>query len=489
MHHYRATPQIRMRLDELVIDSFAGGGGASTGIEAAIGRPVDIAINHDADAIAMHTVNHPSTHHYCEDVFHVNPYEATQGRPVGLAWFSPDCKHFSKAKGGTPVEKKIRGLAWVALRWAATVRPRIIILENVEEFQEWGPVVNGRPDPARKGETFNLFVNKRLRRIGYAVEYRTLRACDYGTPTIRKRFFLIARCDDQPITWPQPTHGDPSTPGFRKSGLKRWRTAAEVIDWSIPCPSIFGRARPLKENTLKRIHRGIYRYVINNQRPFIVPVTHTGDNRVHGIDAPLPTITCAKGGEFALVTPHVTVFRGGATGSAADEPLPTVTANSYIKRPGGAAPLGLVTAFLAKHFGGNYTGPGASLEHPLPTVTSTDHNALVKAFLIKYYGNEKDGVSLVEPMHTIPCHDRFGLVTVHGQPYQIVDIGMRMLEPHELFAAQGFPTDYVINVDASGNSVPKYKQVARCGNSVCPPLAEALVRANYSVLQHSTKAA
>lgn len=512
MNHYRSHPQLRMPLHELIVDSFAGGGGASTGIELATGRPVDIAINHDADAIAMHTVNHPSTRHYCEDVFHVNPREATQDHPVGLAWFSPDCKHFSKAKGGTPVEKRIRGLAWVALRWAATVRPRIIMLENVEEFQEWGPVVEGRPDPMRKGETFELFVDKRLRRLGYQVEHRTLRACDYGAPTIRKRFFMIARCDDRPIAWPAPTHGDPSQPGFKSSGLKKWRTAADVIDWSIPCPSIFDRKRPLKENTLRRIARGIQRYVLDNPRPFIVPVTHTSDARTHAIDSPIPTITCAKGGEFALISPHLTIFRGGATGSTPEQPAPTITANSYVKRPGGAAPLGLVTAFLAKHYGGNYTGPGAELQQPLPTITATDHNALVtshliklrgsntghrtdeplhtvtasgthlgqvRAFLIKFYSEGGQWAGLDEPMHTIPTKDRLGLVTVHGEQYQIVDIGMRMLEPHELFAAQGFPADYVIDVDATGNPVPKYKQVARCGNSVCPPLAEALVRANY----------
>ena len=259
---YRHAPQHTLLFGdtEIVVDNFAGGGGASTGIEMAVGRSVDIAVNHDADAIAMHTVNHPSTKHYLEDVFKVDPREACGGRPVGLAWFSPDCTHHSKARGGKPREKKIRGLAWVALRWAASGRPRIIILENVEEFESWGPLIDGQPDPSRAGETFDLFVDKRLRRIGYTVEYKVLRACDFAAPTIRKRFFMIARCDGQPIVWPVPTHGDPRKPGFRKSGLKKWRTAADVIDWSIPCPSIFNRARPLAENTLRRIHRGIMRY-------------------------------------------------------------------------------------------------------------------------------------------------------------------------------------------------------------------------------------
>lgn len=505
---YRTSPQQNLWLDELIVDNFAGGGGASTGIEAALGRPVDIAINHDPDAIAMHTINHPHTKHYCESVWDVNPREITNGQPVGLAWFSPDCKHFSKAKGATPVNKEIRGLAWVAMRWAATVKPRIIMLENVEEFKTWGPVINGKPCPARKGKTFQSFV-KQLEQLGYRVEWRNLVASDYGTPTIRKRFFLIARCDGQPIVWPEPTHGNPAKLNFKKCGLKKWKTAADIIDWSIPCPSIFDRKKPLAENTLRRIARGIQRYVIDNPKPFIVRIGQQGfggDGMQYQVDESLTTVTTKA--EHCLVLPHITKYYGAKSasesrGSVLDEPIATQTTENR---------FGLVCAFLAKHFGGNYSGAGSSATEPLHTVTATDHNALVtsclikmkknqdaqgldeplptltmrdhvgevRAFLIKYYGNETEGVSLREPLHTVTAQDRFGLVTVRGEQYQIVDIGMRMLEPHELFAAQGFPKNYVIDRDAEGNPIPKYKQVARCGNSVCPPLAEALVRANYT---------
>lgn len=541
MTHYRTFPQMAFPVHELVIDNFAGGGGASTGIEHAIGRPVDIAINHDRDAIAMHMVNHPATKHLCEDVFEVDPREVCNGMPVGLAWFSPDCKHFSKAKGGTPVNKQIRGLAWVAVRWAATVSPRIIVLENVEEFTTWGPVVAGKPCPKRKGRTFENFVG-RLRQLGYQVEWQMLRACDYGAPTIRKRLFLVARRDGMPIVWPQPSHGDPSKPGFKKSGLKKWKTAADIIDWSLPCPSIFERKRPLAENTQRRIARGIERFVINNPKPFIVRIGQQGfggDSMQYSADAPLTTITTKA--EHLLVNP-ILVGCGGRAGQSrprsADEPAATITGKAdvclvapIISRQfgksvghgvdepsatitaGGGGKSQLVAAFLAKHFGGNYTGAGADMGDPLPTVTAVDHNALVtshmiklrgentgsktdeplhtvsaqgthhgevRAFLIKFYSEGGQWQSVTDPLHTIPTKDRLGLVTVNGEPYQIVDIGMRMLEPHELFAAQGFPSDYVINVDASGKPTPKYKQVARCGNSVSPPIAAAIVAANFA---------
>ncbi len=484
---YRSSPQANLWLDELVVDNFAGGGGASTGIETALGRPVDIAINHDPDAIAMHTINHPHTTHYCESVWDINPREVTNGQRVGLAWFSPDCKHFSKAKGATPVNKEIRGLAWVAMRWAATVKPRIIMLENVEEFKTWGPVIDGKPCPARKGKTFASFV-RQLEQLGYAVEWRNLVASDFGAPTIRKRFFLIARCDGQPITWPTPTHGNPARLDFKKSGLKKWKTAADIIDWSIPCPSIFDRKKPLAENTLRRIARGIQRYVIDNPRPFVVRIGQQGfggDGMQYGTDQPLTTITTKA--EHCIVIPHITKFRTGATGSDLNEPLATVTAGSFIKRPGGAAhAMGMVTTHLI-HLRNNCDA--RSVEQPLPTLTAGGgHVGEVRAFLIKYYGNEKEGVSLREPLHTVTAQDRFGLVTVRGEKYQIVDIGMRMLEPHELFAAQGFPRDYIIDRDATGKPIPKYKQVARCGNSVCPALAEALVRSNYNA-QEIRKAA
>ncbi len=416
---------------EIVVDSFAGGGGASLGISWALGRGPDIAINHDREAVALHAANHPESRHYVEDVWKVDPVEACAGRPVGLMWLSPDCKHFSKAKGGKPVSKKVRGLAWIAVRWAKAVQPRIIVLENVEEFQTWGPLgPNDRPHPEKKGRTFRAFIT-RLRNLGYQVEWRELRACDYGAPTIRKRLFIIARRDGQPIVWPTPTHG--------KGRTRPWRTAAECIDWTIPAPSIFERERPLAENTLKRIARGLRKYVLESPRPFIVNMAHGG--KLEDINAPLSTIATEKGGCRALVQ-----------------------------------------AFLAKHYGGNNEGPGASLFDPLPTVTTQDHNALTVAHLSTYYGNEKDGGDLFDPLRTLSTRDRFGLVTVAGQEYVIADIGMRMLVPRELYRAQGFPDSYRIEIEYNGKPLPKTAQVRMVGNSVCPPLAAAIVRANAAVL-------
>lgn len=465
---------------ELIVDNFAGGGGASCGIELALGRHVDVAINHDAEAVAMHEINHPQTRHHCESVWDVDPLAITQGRPVGLAWFSPDCKHFSKAKGGTPRDKRIRGLAWVAVRWAALVRPRVIVLENVEEFKTWGPVLScGTPCPDRKGKTFRSFV-RQLQERGYAVEWRELRACDYGAPTIRKRLFLIARCDGRPIMWPAPTHGSPGSAGVKARTLKPWRTAAECIDWSMICPSIFERAKPLADNTLRRIARGIQRYVVEAAEPFIVPLrgTSAAHRSVHGVTQPLSTIS-AQGTHHALVAPTLIQTgygeRDGQAPRALDlhKPIGTLV---------GTQKHALVTAFLAKHFGGNYTGPGAPLTDPMHTVTATDHHALVCAFLQKYYGEGGQDQTLTDPMHTIPTVDRFGLVTVAQEQYRIADIGMRMLEPRELYAAQGFPASYTIAPVVNGKPLPKRSQVRMCGNSVSPPLAAAIVRANVPEL-------
>ena len=462
------TPQFLLPLaDELVVDNFAGGGGASTGIERAIGRPVDIAINHDPEAVAMHQANHPQTLHLCESVWDVNPREVCAGRPVGLAWFSPDCKHFSKAKGGKPVEKKIRGLAWVAVRWAATVQPRIICLENVEEFITWGPLTqDGRPCPRNRGREFRAFVNA-LHRLGYAVEWRELRACDYGAPTSRKRLFLIARRDGRPIVWPEPTHGP---------GRKPHRTAAECIDWSIPCPSIFERERPLAEATLRRVAAGIQRFVLDAAEPFIVRLGHTGHGdagKVRSVREPLSTVTSKA--EHLLVAPTlVQTGYGERDGQAPrvpglDKPLGTIVA--------GGAKHALVAAFLAKHYGGVV---GQDLRRPIGTVTATDHHSLVAAFLVKFYGSGGQWAACSEPMHTLPTKDRMGLVTVAGEQYRIVDIGLRMLQPRELARAQGFGEDYLLEAPHLGRPLPKHAQVRMIGNSVCPPLAEALVRANYT---------
>ncbi|WP_426447607.1 DNA cytosine methyltransferase [Paenibacillus sp. S-38] len=502
-------------LREIVVDNFAGGGGASTGIELAIGRSVDVAINHDPAAIAMHEANHPETEHYCESVWDVDPRQAAAGRPVGLAWFSPDCKHFSKAKGGKPVNKNIRGLAWVALRWAATVRPRVIILENVEEFTSWGPLKDGRPDPKQKGRTFRSFVNA-LRRQGYEVEWRELRACDYGAPTIRKRLFLIARCDGRPIVWPQPTHGNPESLPVKAKKLKPWRTAAEIIDWSIPCPSIFERSKPLAENTLRRIARGIQRFVIDNPEPFIVRIGQTGfggdrlqykvndplttvttkaehllispsliqmgygerkgqDPRVLDLDKPVGTVT-AGGNKFAVAAAFLARHFGESVGSSMKEPTGTVMA-------GGGGKTAIVTSNLIKLRG--TCQDGQPVTEPMPTITAGGlHVGEVRTFLMAYYGTGI-GQELKDPLHTVVTKDRFGLVTVEGQDFQIVDIGMRMLEPQELFAAQGFPKEYIIDRDAVGKRYPKSAQVARCGNSVPPPFAEALVKANLPELCRS----
>lgn len=478
---YRTTPQLNFWLDELVVDNFAGGGGASTGIEQALGRPVDIAINHDIDAIKMHEINHPHTKHYCESVWDINPHQVTNGQPVGLAWFSPDCKHFSKAKGSTPVKKEIRGLAWVAVRWAATAKPRIIVIENVEEFVTWGPVIDGKPCPANKGKTFKSFVNK-LESLGYNVEWQNLTASDFGAPTSRKRFFLIARCDGQPITWPQPTHGNPAAKGFKSSGLKKWKTAADIIDWSIPCKSIFERKRPLAENTLKRIARGIQRFIIDNPKPFIVRIGQQGfggNGMQYKTGNPITTITTKA--EHCLVMPQITKHYGGnytGAGSAVNSPLHTITTVDH----------NAIVATHLIHMRNNCDAK--AITNPVPTLTAGGgHVGEVRAFLIKYYGNEKDGCELTTPPHTVTAQDRFGLITVKGEKYQISDIQMRMLEPHELFAAQGFPADYIISKDAQGKAIPKYKQVARCGNSVCPPIAQAIVAANYTNINTKQAAA
>lgn len=549
---------------EIVVDNFAGGGGASTGIEIAIGRSVDIAINHDPAAIAMHRANHPTTEHYTEDVWKVDPVEACAGRPVALAWFSPDCKHHSKAKGGKPVSRHIRGLAWVAVRWAKKVHPRVIMLENVEEFMDWGRLdANSRPDPRYKGETFRRFIHQ-LERQGYHVEYRLLRACDYGAPTIRRRFFLIARCDGQPIRWPEPTHGDPDGLDVLAGLKKPWVPVADVLDFSLPCPSIFATSeeimeqygiravRPLSEKTMKRIARGIMKFVVDNPRPFIVRYKY--ENEPEDSTDPLSTVTTVNSHYLAM--PSLIQYHSEQTedvrGQQIQKPLMTVDASNryglvtpymiqsgYGEREGQAPrvldiekPLGTVvaqsnkfamcSAFISKYYGGGNTNPASGADEPLPTVTAIDHNAVcavavtqfnnnsigqevtkpintltakanhyaeVCAFLVKYYSGDGNGSSCGEPAPTITTKDRLGLVTVHGQDYQIVDIGLRMLTPRELFDAQGFPSDYIIDVDADGKAYPKSEQVARCGNAVCPPIPTALVRANLPELCHTEASA
>lgn len=581
---------------ELIVDNFAGGGGASTGIELATGYSVDIAINHDPEAIRMHKANHPNTKHYCENVWEVDPVKACNGHPVGLAWFSPDCKHFSKAKGGKPVEKNIRGLAWVVLKWAALVRPRVIMLENVEEFQTWGPcipirdkdtgrvIVNmaGRhdrakneprtrvadpgevvpvdrqmfqPDPKRSGQTYKKW-RKQLEALGYSIDTKELVAADYGAPTMRKRFFMIARCDGKPIVWPEPTHG-PADSEEVKAGLRKPYVGAYTqLDFSLPCPSIFDTAeeikkkygiravRPLAPKTMDRIARGLKKFVLDNPEPFIIQCNHGGERRPNDIREPMPTITGKHG--YGIVEPYMVQI--GQTGFTKDrskdvrEPLTTIVSKNEhclisptliqyhsetaqgevrgqtIKDPimtvDGSNRYGLVTSFLHKYYDGGYTGAGDTVENPLPTVTSWDHNSLcavnliqmnnhcdgrdvkepiptitagdghfgeVRAFLIKYYG-QGIGQDVKEPLDTVTSRDRFGLVTINGTDYKIVDIGLRMLEPKELYGCQGFPDDYIIDHDYTGKTYPRSEQVRRCGNAVCPPIPAALVKANLPEL-------
>ncbi len=495
---------------ELIIDNFAGGGGASTGIELATGRSVDIAINHDPAAIAMHKANHPTTKHYCESVWDVNPREAVGNNKVALAWFSPDCKHFSKAKGGKPVEKKIRGLAWIVLKWAGTVRPRVIILENVEEFQTWGPLKKGRPIKSKKGETFRKW-KEQLESLGYEVDHRELKACDYGAPTSRKRFFLVARCDGKSIVWPEPSHAPKDTLETLYGLKQEYRTAAEIIDWSIPCPSIFERKKPLADNTLKRIAKGLEKFVFNNPEPFILSIGQTGfsQDRTRSIHEPINTIVSKA--EACLVAPtliqyHTETSKSSVRGQKVDEPIMTLDSSPR---------YGLVSAFISKSYAGESRSVASGLNDCIHTITArpcfslvevalekgADHSKEVQefldtyygkavfgdrkskddAFLIKYYG-QGVGQDIKEPLDTVVSKDKFGLVTIRGEDYKVLDIGLRMLTPRELFNAQGFPEDYIIDHDYTGKTYPKTKQVARCGNAVPPPFAKALVEANLPEL-------
>ena len=547
-------PVLRLHHDELIVDSFAGGGGASLGIKVGIGREPDIAINHDPEAIAMHAANHPGTRHYCEDVWKVDPREACRGRRPALAWFSPDCKHFSKAKGGKPVDKNIRGLAWLVILWAKTVKPRVILLENVEEFEDWGPLLDtGFPDPARMGLTFRIWKGK-LEALGYKVEWRLLTASHYGAATIRKRLYLVARCDGLPIIWPDQSD---------ELALTDYRVAADCIQWWRPTYSIFltreegkqhGVKRPLADNTMRRVYRGFDKFVLNNPRPFLLTLNHgqrwhapkeldapmrtlTGSHDAHALVAPIITehanatnprswradeplrTQCGnpKGGHFALATAFMVPRYGedpnpkrrGGAGQAprarsVEMPMPTI-----VPSQNGAQ---LVAAFLAKHNGGHEATAqsllegmhtvvarenkalvasslvklkgtcqhGQQLNLPLATVQAQGlHYAETRAYLVKYYGGN-DANDVAEPLRAVTGLDRFGLVTVHGEQYVVADIGMRMLAARELYRAQGFPDDYLIDVEVNGKRLTNKAQVRMVGNSVCPPVAAALARAQFA---------
>ena len=640
-------------ISEIIVDNFAGGGGASTGMELATGRPVTIAINHDPAAILMHKTNHPYTTHLQASVWDVDPEEVCEGRPVGLAWFSPDCKHFSKAKGAALVDRNIRGLAWIVLRWAGTVRPRVIILENVEEFVTWGPVRKGKPIKSKQGQTFQKWL-RQLEALGYTVEYRELVAADYGAPTTRKRFVLIARCDGKPIVWPERTHAPRDSEEVRSGKLKPWRAAAEIIDWTVPMYSIFATkqeikaqygvnaVRPLADNTLRRVIRGVDKFTIQSENPFIIlgdfmrdgkvirdPLIGRDENgqpfivptgygeragqapRVHDINNPVPTVvsTCKQNlvqpvmepftisntgdsvvfqANYPVNTIRTTAGRALAAASLMSigqtgggdrirdilEPVPTTvskqeaclvaanliqyhteqTENARVNGLNEALPTvdasnryGLTAAHLTEYYGNgqpiDITEPmhtvtghdrealtavhiqkyfggviGAEAEDPLPTVTAIDHNALVAGHIVKFKGTNL-GQSPEEPLQTVTANannyaicavrvvrytqgaslhnwpkvrallnkycgysladDEVLLLWVRGAWHYISDITMRMLTPRELYAAMGFPADYIIERDYTGRPYPKSQQVARCGNAVCPQMAAAVVRANF----------
>lgn len=615
--------------DEIIVDNFAGGGGASTGIELAAGRPVAIAINHDPDAILLHKTNHPYTEHLQTSVWDVDPVEVCKGRPVGLAWFSPDCKHFSKAKGAALRDRKIRGLAWIVLRWAGTVRPRVIMLENVEEFQTWGPVRKGKPVKKHSGKTFKQFI-KQLEDLGYVVEYRELIAADYGAPTTRKRFALIARCDGKPIVWPERTHAPRDSEEVKSGKLKPWRSAAEIIDWTQPSYSIFdskqeikerygvNAIRPLADNTLRRVIRGVDKFTIKSGKPFIVPMGY-GERkgqqpRVMDIDEPVGTVVARDkfGVAEPVIAPWTVTNTTNSVGSPASEPVHTITsagnqilasaqlmsigqtgggdrirdvrepvpttvskqeacvvaanliqyhteqsekvrgqavtdpmqtvdaANRYglasaqlVEYYGNGNPLdvqepmhtvtahdreAVVCAHIDKYFNGEYKGCGDKAGDPLSTVTALPRHGLCSAHVVKFKGQEL-GQYPTDTLNTITAQgleyaecravlakveqgrdlgrwpqirellnkycgydlkeDEIILLIIRGIAYFIADITLRMLTPRELYNAMGFPVDYQIEKDYMGNAYGKNKQVARCGNAVCPPLAEAMVRANF----------
>lgn len=537
--------------DEIIVDNFAGGGGASTGIELAAGRPVSIAINHDEAAVILHQTNHKFTEHYIESVWDVDPVEVCAGRPVGLAWFSPDCKHFSKAKGAALVSRKIRGLAWIVLRWAALVRPRVIMVENVEEFITWGPVRKGKPVRKKSGQTFRQWV-KQLRDLGYTVEWRNPVAADYGAPTIRKRFVCVARCDGKSIRWPEPTHAPADSQDVRKGKILPWRSAAEIIDWDIPAYSIFATkeeikekygvnaVRPLADNTLRRVIRGVDKFTIKSGKPFIVECNHGGDGHTRGTDELVNTVTGKYTGGICEPV-MVPVTFPNTSGGSADQPVHTITTDGkqvfyadnliqyhteqseHVRANGLGNPIptvdasnryGLISGQLVEYFS---TGRAICVMEPLHTVTSRDREALVAAHVVEFKGQDI-GQAADTPLRTITasagefavCHavlakhdgrdmrhwpeirkllnrycgytlaeDDVILLVIGGVAYYIADITLRMLTPRELYKAMGFPDDYVIDTDFRGNPYPKSQQVARCGNAVCPPLASAMVRANF----------
>lgn len=581
--------------DEIIVDSFAGGGGTSTGIESATCRPVDIAINHDPDAILLHKTNHPYTEHLQASVWDVDPVQVCRGRPVGLAWFSPDCKHFSKAKGAALVDRNIRGLAWIVLRWAAKVRPRVIMLENVEEFQTWGPVRKGKPVKSKAGQTFRKW-KQQLSKLGYEIQHRELVAADYGAPTTRKRFVLVARCDGKPIVWPERTHAPRDSEEAKSGKCKPWRAAAEIIDWSIPGYSVFDSkqeildkygvktVRPLADNTMRRVIRGVDKFTIRSGKPFLVDCNHDGEGHTRSVEEPVNTVTGKYTGGVceSVMVPYTFSNTGGSVGAHAGEPVHTVrtggggqvlsaanliqyhteqteaarvagldkpintvdasnryglTCANLVEYYGNGNPLNLsepmhtvtahdrealVSAHIQKYFGGVV---GADAREPLPTVTTADHNAMCAAHIVKFKGQDL-GQHPEAPLQTITasagefaecravfakadgCNlghwpeirallnkycgyrladDEVILLIIRGVTYYIADITLRMLTARELYNAMGFPEDYIIDRDYTGKAYPKSKQVARCGNAVCPPLAYAVVCANFPEWRNGKK--
>ncbi|WNL63671.1 C-5 cytosine-specific DNA methylase family protein [Aeromonas phage ST4] len=509
---------------EIRVDLFAGGGGASTGTEMGTNLPVDIAINHDENAISMHTANHPHAEHYISDVYEVDPISACRGRPVGHLHASPDCTHHSQAAGGQPRKKAIRSLSWVVHKWAGKVKPRLITLENVEQILNWSPLVAKRckitgrvvkldgtvaepgeivpigqqflvPNKRKKGHNWEHFIQG-LRGMGYAVQWRVIAACEFGAPTTRERLFLIARCDGQPIVWPEPTHAKLTKKQASQMFRQAWKTAADCIDWSDLGKSIFNRPRPLADATMKRIARGIQKFVIDAEKPFIVPgvsgfiteCANASNQRNMPADEPLRTI-CAtvKGGHFGLVTANMLQLRGNCDARSAEEPLRTISA--------GGEHHGIVTAFMARQFGksighpidepsGAITAGGGGKSQLVSLELSQDNQdgALrCAAFLLQYYSEGGQLGDLNSPMNTITTKDRMALVTVWigGDPWVIVDIRLRMLKPRELYRAQGFPDTYIIDRGHDGRKFTNAQQVRFVGNSVSPLPMAAIVAANY----------
>lgn len=466
--------QIRIQY-EIIVDSFAGGGGASTGIELATGKPVDAAINHDPAAVIMHKTNHRFTEHVQASVWDVDPTELCRGRPVGLLWASPDCKHFSKAKGAALVDRHIRGLAWIVLRWAGTVRPRVIILENVEEFVTWGPVRKGRPVKKLAGTTFQRW-KQQLVNLGYEVDHRELVAADYGTPTTRKRFYLIARCDGQPIVWPERTHAPRDSEEVKAGKLLPWRSAAEIIDWSIPGYSVFASkaeikekygvnaVRPLAENTMRRIIRGVDKFTIRSGKPFLVECNHGGDGHARPVSDPVNTLTGKYTGGVCgpVMAPWTLTNTSGSVGASAGEPVGTV------RTGGGGGQMLLAANLIQYHTEQTENVRANGLQAPIPTVDASNRYGLTAVNLVEYFGTGKP-LNVEDPLHTVTSHDREGVVAAHIVEFKGQDIGQEPRRPLRTITAScgEFGACHAYLTKADGGDLGHWPEIRALLNRHC----------------------